>query len=241
MKLIKQIFKFIKLLRNHTWRKGLLNNIAANIELENLIKDLKFETILDVGSNKGQFILLIEKFFKNKTIYSFEPISEILNKQKQFFQYKKNIFFLNIAIGEKTEKKIFYITNRNDSSSFLKISKNINKNKDYQIKEEREIDIKSLDEIMINKNLIKPIIMKIDTQGYELEVLKGSVNLLKKVKYIIVEISKDEIYSGQAVSNEIIDYLYKLNFIIKKENLPTKINNSNYFQCDILFENKLID
>ena len=34
--------------------------IAANIELEDLIKDLKFETIIDVGSYKGQFILLIE-------------------------------------------------------------------------------------------------------------------------------------------------------------------------------------
>ena len=74
-----------------------------------------------------------------------------------------------------------------------------------------------------------------------MEVLKGSTSLLKKVKYIIVEISNKEIYLGQSVANEVIEYLYKLNFTIKKENLPTKINNSNYIQSDILFENQLID
>ena len=107
MEFINKIIKFAKLINNKTWRKGLLNNIAANIELENLIRDLKFETILDVGSNKGQFILLVEKFFKNKIIYSFEPISEILDKQKKFFGYKTNIYFFNIGIGEKSQKKKF--------------------------------------------------------------------------------------------------------------------------------------
>lgn len=241
MEFINKIIKFAKLIKNKTWRKGLLNNIAANIELENLIKDLKFETILDIGSNKGQFILLVEKFFKNKTIYSFEPISEILDKQKKFFRYKKNITFFNIGIGEKSQKKKFYITNRKDSSSFLKVDKNINKNKDYNIKEQREIQIKPLDEIMINANLISPILIKIDVQGYELEVLKGSTCLLKKVKYIIIEISKKEIYLGQPIANEVIEYLHKLNFTITKENLPTKISNSDYIQSDILFENQLID
>jgi len=206
MKLLNQFIKLIKLFKNQKTRKGLFNNIAANIELEDLIKELKFQTVLDIGSNKGQFILLIEKLFNDdKDIYSFEPINEILEKQKNFFLNKKNISFFNFALGEKSSKKILNITKRKDSSSFLEIN-NIIKNSDYLTEEKREIEVKSLDELMKNKNLIKPILAKIDVQGYELEVLKGSKNFLKQIKYIIIEVSEDKIYTEQALENDIIKY-----------------------------------
>ena len=241
MNLIHKLKKFTKLIKSQIWRKGLLNNIAANTELENLIKDLNFETILDIGSNKGQFILLVENLFKNKIIFSFEPIKEILEKQKEFFKYKNNIFFFNIALGEKSKKKIFYITNRKDSSSFLKFNKNNVKNSDYNINQERVVEIKALDEVIQFAKLVPPILLKIDVQGYELDVLKGCSNLLKKTTYIIVEVSENEIYQDQPVANEIIEYLNKQNYIIIKENLPTNISKSNLFQKDILFKNQLID
>ena len=241
MNFIHKLKKFTKLIKSQIWRKGLLNNIAANTELENLIKDLNFETILDIGSNKGQFILLVENLFKNKIIFSFEPIKEILEKQKEFFKYKNNIFFFNIALGEKSKKKIFYITNRKDSSSFLKFNKNNIKNSNYNINEERAVEIKALDEVIQFDKLVTPILLKIDVQGYELNVLKGCSNLLKKTTYIIVEVSENEIYQGQPMANEIIEYLNKQNFIIIKKNISTNIGKSNLFQKDILFKNQLID
>jgi FkbM family methyltransferase len=239
VKFLKIIFKIKNLLRSKIWFLGLINNIAANIELENLIKDIKFKTVLDIGSNKGQFILLIENFFKDVEIYSFEPIKEILEKQKIFFKFKKNIFFFNVGLGEKIEKKNFHITKRKDSSSFLK--SNINKNTDYQINENRLIQIETLDNLLLNRNFKFPILAKIDVQGYELKVLKGADTLLKKIKYLIVEVSEDQLYINQPISNEIINYLKEKNFIVLKQNLPTKIQNSNSIQRDILFLNQLID
>jgi len=242
MSYIDKINKLLKLFLNNVSRKGILNNIAASIELENLVKDLDFKTVFDIGSNKGQFILLIEKLFKDKIFYSFEPIREILEKQKNFFKNKENFFFYNLGIGEKSEKKKFYITNRRDSSSFLKVEHRIKGNKDYQIEEEREINIKSLDEIFNQKILLEPILMKIDVQGFELEVLKGSSNILRKIKYIIIEVSNSEIYSKQPLSNEIIEYLNLKNFqVFKKNSITTKIPKSNFLQVDILFKNKLIN
>ena len=52
MKYFKILYKLIKLLNNKVWRKGILKNIAANIELEDLVKNLKFNTVIDIGSNK---------------------------------------------------------------------------------------------------------------------------------------------------------------------------------------------
>ena len=237
MKLFNKFIKLVKLLKHQKTRKGLLSNIAANIELEDLVKDLKFKTLFDIGSNKGQFILLIEKIFDiDKNIYSFEPIKEIFEKQKIFFSNKKNISFFNFALGEKSSIKTLKITKRKDSSSFFEINDNI-KNTDYLVDEKREIEIKSLDEIMEKRILIKPILAKIDVQGYELEVLKGSKNLLKKIKYIIIEVSENEIYAGQALANKIVKYLNDMNFKPIKETKTYKISGTEFKQKDILFEN----
>ncbi len=241
MSLLDKSIKLFNLLKNIKTIKGLLNNIAANIELEDLIKDLKFKTIIDIGSNKGQFILLIEKIFNDKKIfYSFEPINEILKKQKNFFYKNKNIFFFNFALGSKFEKKKFNITNRKDSSSFLKIN-NVIKSSNHKIIEERLIEIKPLNKVIDVKNLIKPILIKIDVQGYEFEVLKGSSDILKQTKYIIIEVSENEIYKGQCLAYEIIEYLKNINFIITKETKAYKISGSEFKQRDILFTNKIID
>ena len=241
MSLLNKSIKLIKLLKNPITRKGLVNNIAANIELEDLVKDLKFQTVFDIGSNKGQFILLIEKLFNSDIdVYSFEPINEVLKKQKKFFSNKKNILFFNFALGEKSSKKIFGITKRKDSSSFLKINNAI-RNSDHSVEEKREIEIKSLDEVMENRNLIKPILAKIDVQGYELEVLKGSRNILKKIKYIIIEVSENEIYTGQSLSNHIIKYLNEINFKVLNETKIYKIRGTEFKQKDILLINKMLD
>ena len=86
--------KILRLISSKIWIKGLFHNIAANVELENLIKNLNFETVFDIGSNKGQFTILIEGLYPNKVIYSFEPLIENIEKQKKFFKNSNNIFFL---------------------------------------------------------------------------------------------------------------------------------------------------
>ena len=238
MHLLKKINKLFKLFKFKLWRKGLINGIAATVELENMIRSINPETIIDIGSNKGQFILLIEQLFPNKIIHSFEPLLEVLEIQRKFFNYNKNIFFYNFALGRTSSVKKFFITKRKDSSSFFKINENENKSKYYEIINKNNIQIKTLDEVLINWEIKKPILMKIDVQGYELEVLKGSENMLKKIEYILVEVSENEMYKGQPLSNEIIKFLQDRNYQILKQNLSTAIDKTNFIQKDILFQNQ---
>ena len=148
MYLVKKIHKLFKLSRFKLWRKGLLNGIAATIELENMIRSINPETIVDIGSNKGQFILLIEQLFPNRIIHSFEPLLEVLEIQRKFFNYNKNIFFYNFALGRTSSVKKFFITKRKDSSSFFKMTGFGRQLNDYQIDNEKDIQIKSLDQIL---------------------------------------------------------------------------------------------
>ncbi len=91
MKLLKKIFV---LFQNFLWIYGLLNGVAASFELSPFLRKIKkINTLIDIGSNKGQFILLCLKFFPSLTIYSIEPIKEILERQRNFFKFRKSIFF----------------------------------------------------------------------------------------------------------------------------------------------------
>ena len=217
----------------------MLNGIPATIELEKLVKDIKVpETIVDIGSNKGQFILLMEKIFPNKIVYSFEPIIEMLKKQKKFYKYKKNITFHNLALGSSICSKEFLITSRMDSSSFLKVVSNTNKSKNYSVIEKRDIKVSTLDEIFLNEKISHPILIKMDVQGYELEVLKGANDLLKKTDYLLLEVSENEMYQNQPTEKTIVEYLKNFNFEIYRSNDWLKIQNTNFNQRDIIFQKK---
>jgi len=236
---MKKIVKLIKLLRSQLWIKGLFFGIPANTELEELISDIDTpETIIDIGSNKGQFILLIEKNFPQKMIYSFEPILEMINKQKIFFKDNKNIKYYNLGLGNAKENKNFLITSRMDSSSFLKISNKDNGNNNYDIKEERKLEIDKLDNILGDAKLKRPILIKIDVQGFELETLKGASKILLNVDYIILEVSSSEMYKNQPTEDVLVDYLRNYNFEIFKSNNWIKIKKTNFVQRDIIFKKK---
>ena len=77
-----------------------------------------------------------------------------------------------------------------------------------------------------------------DVQGYELEVLKGSNNLLKIADYLLLEVSENEMYQNQPTEKIIIEYLKDLNFNIFKANDWLNIKNTNFNQRDVLFYKK---
>ena len=107
MLVVKKIIKLFKIIKNKTWCRGLFKNIAASIELENLVKNLNINTFFDIGSNKGQFILLVEGLFKNKKIYSVEPIKELYLKQKNFFIKIKEFHSLIMGLVQKVKIKFY--------------------------------------------------------------------------------------------------------------------------------------
>ncbi len=80
--------------------------------------------------------------------------------------------------------------------------------------------------------------MKIDVQGYELEVLKGASKILTKIDYLLLEVSKNQMYKTQPLENEIIKFLKVKRFIILDKGKWSRIVNTNFYQRDILLKRK---
>ena len=157
-------------------------------------KNLEFENFIDVGSHEGEFI---QEFLKNKKIkkfYCFEPQEKIFQKLKKKLKKNKKIKYFNIALGDKVTRKKLFLSNLSPASTLSKfdsnslyykfknfiISNNNNKNKYLTISQ------KTIDTVFRKISLNKTF-LKIDVEGYEYNVLKGSKNKIKEIPYIIVE------------------------------------------------------
>ena len=197
------------------WRAFLLN-VFPSLEHKSVLTSLKREGIkyiFDVGANKGQFTLISRYIFPKAQIYSFEPLKSPSQKFIKLFGNTKNIKLINLGISSSSQKLIIYETNKTDSSSFLKPTKLNNSSFSVKYKNKLEVKTTSLNNWIFdqkNKFFNQTAILKIDVQGYELEVLKGADEVFHFFKFIIIELSLMELYKSQPMAEEVINYLQKI-------------------------------
>lgn len=149
------------------------------------LRKLKFNYSLDIGANVGTYSIELSKI--SKKVISFEPIKKIFNSTKEYLP--KNILFYNFALGNVAQKKNIFspIAENQDIEYALSSIKNRPK---FYISE--TVFVKKFDDFIKNKNILDKIdFIKIDTEGYEYEIILGMKSFLKKRNPILlIEIEK---------------------------------------------------
>ena len=217
MKLLKNIaivlFDFIDL---YYHQKKILKFIRKN--------NINLKYFLDVGSHMGTYSDLMLKDFKNCKVLMFEPQTNIFKKIRLKYKNKKNIKIYNYAISDKSGLKKIYI-NRHDLTSTL--STFVAKNKYLHLKaklfsttlpgmtlKKVKVKTKKLNEIIKSHNIKIIDLIKIDTEGHELEVLKGIQRSIKNIRCVLIEFHISKIYLSYD-PKKIHNYLIKNNFVLK--------------------------
>ena len=191
LKRVFLIFKtkwFIKALRGKVFSLTSFGITEALSQVDSTIK-----TIFDVGANIGQFSTAASYFYPNATIFSFEPDPETFSVLKKNTKELNNIKAHNYAFGNEDGKIEFNKNSYHHSSSILNLHK---ENTDFPggnittIK----VNIFRLDTKAFDFTIQKPVLLKLDVQGFELEVLKGGDKFLSEFKYVLLESSLDALY-----------------------------------------------
>ncbi len=170
--------------------------------------------IFDVGANKGQTSRLMLELFTSPKIYAFEPSRELASNLRIQFA-GKSVTVEQLALAAREETRDFVHYENNELSSFLSLSLN-QENPFRAVKEtEREIVKTRTVASYANSHNIRFIdLLKVDTQGFDLEVLKGAESLLceGQVGAVQVELNFSPLYSGQCGPGEVIDWLSRHGF-----------------------------
>jgi len=190
------------------------------------------DTILDIGAYHGHWTNSVKQIYNDSKFYLFEAIDYTeLNK----FKNDKNVEVYNILLNDKIENLKWYQMKNTGDSIF--------REKTHHFKNCSVIDRESIDlnTHILNNNLFKEsknILIKIDCQGAEIPILKGSTSILTKTDFIILEIPLFGQYN-EGVSNflEHIEFMNSIGFIIYDIIDNHYINNFN-MQVDVLFINK---
>lgn len=182
--------------------------------------------IFDIGAYQGQSIVEFTKNFKNCNIHSFEPNTKLkkdLNYIKKKYEKKHQIYLNFVAMGDKQKNINFYLNSESSQSSPIKINfksklfikmKKLNKKRNFLNKNNVKIKVKQItvDKYCKNKKIKKIDILKSDTQGYDLNVLKGSKKMMPNISAIIVELNFYDFYEKSNNFYE-LEQLIKKNFV----------------------------
>ena len=224
--------------------------------LASLIKKDK-PVIFDIGANNGSSILEFKSIWEQSIIYSFEPQQECqadLRILQQKFQ--DSVFVYDFAIGSENKLNAnFYSHDINSGvSGFNKINQSSIDSIDLNTKSEvqlnqyldglnrvREVEIKRLDSFIDSEN-INPSdldILKIDTQGFEPEVLMGAGKLLTNFDLVITELMFFDFYEKQLSFFDIEKFLIPAGFkLYDISHISKNPMNGRTDWVDIIYINK---
>jgi FkbM family methyltransferase len=189
----------------------------------------KYDVLIDVGAHKGETISSFLKNFKIKNVYSFEASKNTYQALETNIDRIKNIYketnieIFNFGVGNSVDTKIFYELPDSNSSTFNLIDQKSSyfkrKSKILSFFFKKKLNIKKnyvsqikLSQFIKKRKLIKIDILKIDTEGYELEVLKGLGEKIKIINFIYFEHHYDNMNKKNYKFSEIHNFLLKNDF-----------------------------
>ncbi|MEM0954549.1 MAG: FkbM family methyltransferase [Pseudomonadota bacterium] len=229
--------KLIKLLAGARMRDGLRDGVAAAIEHSPILRQRPYVSIFDVGGNKGQFALAARHWQPSAEIYSFEPLTFEADRFERVFDKDEHVTLHRYALGSAAGEATIHVSARSDSSSLLPIS-DLQSHffPGTQEADTQTIQVRRLDEVLQREDCDSRVLLKIDVQGFELEVLRGAEGLLSEIDDIYVECSFVELYEGQALASDVIDFLSGKGYRLTGMYNPSYDKSGLAIQADFAFE-----
>ncbi len=241
-KMTSRINKFFALLGNPFYRRVFIrHHVAAAVEHDMVLSTIggALQTVVDIGANRGQFALAARHHAPGAYIIAFEPLVEPAEVFREVFRKDAKVELHLCAIGSQQGDALMYISGADDSSSLLPIT-------DLQTRlfpgtqesSTRRVTVTPLEKALFPQQIVSPALLKIDVQGYELQVLKGGKSLLGCFDFLLVECSYKTLYNGQALAGEVLRYLGEAGFVLVQRFNLLCDENGEPIQADFFLRRK---
>jgi FkbM family methyltransferase len=204
--------KILSGLQDTLGRRALRYGVGASIEHARAFAALRFDTVIDVGANRGQFAIFARRQFPTCRIVSFEPLARPAATFEAIFRGDPHTRLVRAALGAQRGTATMRVTRADDSSSLLEVGRLQTAAFGTEVADMQDVPCGILGDFVDDHEWGERNLLKIDTQGSELDVLRGAEPVLGRFSAIYGELSFAELYVGQALASEVIAYLHARDF-----------------------------
>ena len=174
-----------------------------------ILQHYKFDLVFDIGANAGQYARELRALGYKGKIISFEPQSKAYSALAKSAENDPEWQAFNCAIGNKNEQSTINISENSGSSSLYDINDiSIEAQPDTRYIGKETIQVKRLDSVFPDFYTgNQQVFLKIDTQGYEMNVLEGGLDALQHANGLQIEMSLFPVYRNSELFNEMLAYI----------------------------------
>ena len=190
---------------------------ALEVQAARLIGDLGIEIAVDVGANIGQYGLALRAAGYEGRILSFEPVGASFRKLERLCRFDDRWTCHRYALGAHRGKGEIRVTRASLLSSFRPPADFAQRTfqSAAEVVRTEDVEIRRLDEILpelLGDHAGARLFLKMDTQGYDLEVLAGAEGLLEQVDVLQTELSMVPLYDDAPDYLETLRHCRELGF-----------------------------
>lgn len=178
-----------------TWRPF---SLAAYRLVQGLLSDgWSFATVLDIGANAGQFARASLGSWPAAQVIAFEPLAEAAEQLRAKVGPVGRLEVHVMALGATDGDTPFHPHEYSLSSSALPVA--VGAKDENWVKERPAITVplRRLDSVLAGRQLDRPMLVKVDVQGSELDVLAGAERTMQEADAVLVEAAFEPMYVGQ--------------------------------------------
>lgn len=235
-----KIIKFLWGLLPHSLKSKVHNHLSAKFRtpdqtmfdhLRNL-RELGYNPayVIDVGAYIGEWTLHAKNIFPDATFLMIEPQFskvEVLNK---ITKENANTLFANALIGKENRSNVVFYEMETGSSIYEELT-SYGRTLVYY-------EMTTLDHLIAKYKLEGEIFLKLDVQGSEIDILKGSKKALENISFILLEASLLDYNNGAPLLADVMRYMDEIGFALFDICDQRRVEGSILFQVDLLFTKK---
>ncbi len=185
------------------------------------------DLVVDIGAAQGVWTKKAERVWPNAQYELIEPLVENRNELEELKLRNNNIHFHLAVAGE------------NSGETYLEVSPDLDGSGIYggSSPNSRKVPVVKVDDILRDKS--GSILLKLDTHGYEIPIIKGAKETLKQCVLLIIEVYGFHISPTCLVFHELSVELDKLGFrLIDIVDIMRRPGDQAFWQCDAFFIRK---
>jgi FkbM family methyltransferase len=181
---------------------------VCGIDLQHDLRALvsgRHPVCLDVGANAGQTIDMLQRTLDAPIIHAFEPSTAMMDGLRAR-AFGARVFLHQLALGRQREQREFHNYDRPDLSSFLPLTANAdNPFRDVPLTGMETVEVDTVDRFVGAQGLDHVDLLKVDTQGFDAEVIAGARESLASgcIRAVLVELNFVRLYDGQSSALDI--------------------------------------